>query len=318
MAGDIDDRIRQSRTLLQNPYAYLDGDGGYTAVLVGPASNVHDARRVLQNPYAYLDKDGGYSEWPGYRQESKPAAPLIDRDELLQGQPRDKGFSKREIEDIARRFQVELWRRKAEIWPARKDIGPLDVLDPAAALSSLGYSVQLVESLGQYSGTDELFEVAGVLDNDNADVQISRRFSPDIRNFTIAHELAHTVLHSGSGLHRDRALDGASGGSPRNSREAEADLFASYFLLPEKLVRGAFVQRFKTECFSLDDDTAFGLTLKSLDLVQSRCRTARDLARLLAEAEYYHGVRFDSLARQFGVSREAMAIRLEELGLVQR
>jgi len=294
----------------------LDGEGGYSAILVDSVTDVHDARRLLQNPYAFLDENGGYGEWRGHRQQIERAARLIENDVLLQGQPRDKAFSKRELEAIARRLQIELWRRKAEIWPARGEVGPLDVLDPSTALSSLGYSVRFADSLGQYSGNGEHFEVAGILDNENTDVQISMRFSPEIRNFTIAHELAHTILHSGSGLHRDRAIDGAGGGFPRDAREAEADLFASYFLLPEKLVRNAFDHRFLTKLFVLNDETAFALALKSLESVQSRCRTARDLARLLADAQYYNGVHFLSMAKQFCVSREAMAIRLEELKLV--
>jgi Zn-dependent peptidase ImmA (M78 family) len=112
-------------------------------------------------------------------------------------------------------------------------------------------------------------------------------------------------------------LDGSSGGAPRIPVEAEADLFASYFLLPEKPLRKAFEQKFLTQRFVLDDDTAFALNSKSLNFVRSRCRTLRDLTRILADAEYYNGVRFDSLAKQFRVSIDAMAIRLEELGLVE-
>jgi Zn-dependent peptidase ImmA (M78 family) len=145
---------------------------------------------------------------------------------------------------------------------------------------------------------------------------VSRRFSPEIRRFTIAHELGHALLHSSSGLHRDRAVDGATGSAPRPSREAEADLFASYFLLPEKPLRGAFEQMFLTQRFVLTEERAFALTSKTLDYVQRRCRTTRDVARMLASAEHYNGVHFDSLARRFGVSIEATAIRLEELGLV--
>jgi hypothetical protein len=46
-------------------------------------------------------------------------------------------------------------------------------------------------------------------------------------------------------------------------------------------------------------------------------RTLRDLARLLASATYYNGKAVYSLTEIFGVSVEAMAIRLEELDLVR-
>jgi hypothetical protein len=41
------------------------------------------------------------------------------------------------------------------------------------------------------------------------------------------------------------------------------------------------------------------------------------LTRILSGAMYYNGMHFSSLAEQFSVSIEAMAIRLEELKLVQ-
>ncbi len=56
------------------------------------------------------------------------------------------------------------------------------------------------------------------------------------RRFTIAHELAHFVLHrNGSRLfaHRDMAAEGAV----RSSMEQEANYFAANILMPEKLVR---------------------------------------------------------------------------------
>ena len=314
MSANLNEKIRRSRKLLQDPYAYLDGEGGYDALDVAAPANVHEARRLLENQYAYLDENGGYTEWRGSASETGSAR-LIDPVALLDGRAKDRDFSKKEIEAIARRLHVELWNRRKEIWPARKDVSPSEILDPSTALISIGYSVDVAESLGQYSG--ELFEVAGIIDNSNLNVQISRRFSSEIRRFTIAHELGHATLHSSSGLHRDRALDGASGSGPRPSREAEADLFASYFLLPEKPLREAFERAFLTQRFALTEERAFALTSKTLDYVQRRCRTTRDLARMLASAEYYNGVYFDSWARRFGVSIEAMAIRLEELGLIE-
>lgn len=317
MTRRLDDEVRRSRKLLQNPYAYLDGEGGYAVLSLESAQNVHDARRVLKNQYAYLDERGGYGEWSGQKSEGSKSAPLIDRASFLKGKTRGRGFSKQEIAAIAREVHIAMWHRRSDLFPTRKDVVAADMLDPSAALKGIGFSVSEAESLGQYSGADGLFEVAGVLDYSNLDVQISRRFAPEVRNFTIAHELGHTILHAASGMHRDRALDGSGGGQAREPRETEADLFASYFLLPEKLVRGTFQKRFLTQRFLLNDDTAFALGLKSLDSLRSKCRTQRDLARLLSNAEHFNGVHFHSLARQFRVSAQAMAIRLEELGLIE-
>lgn len=273
---------------------------------------IHRSRKLLQNQYAYLDGDGGYDAvFPG-----TPAPVIIPPNDLLNGRNKGKRFSKKDIEEIARKLQVEMWLHRQEIWPGRGDIEPLDVLDPGLALKAIGYSVDVCESLGQYRGQGESFEVAGILDNDSSRVQISRRFSPEIRNFTIAHELGHAILHAGSGLHRDRALDGTSARQLRPPNEFEADNFAAYFLLPEKQVRIAFAQKFLTHRFVLDEATAFALFAEAQPVLQSKCRTVRDLTRMLASAEHYNGVRFESIAKQFGVSIEAMAIRLEDLGLV--
>ncbi|HUO44959.1 MAG TPA: ImmA/IrrE family metallo-endopeptidase [Burkholderiales bacterium] len=317
MVSHIDNEIRRSRQLFQNPYAYLDGEGAYSAVSGEQAEDVHESRRILENQYAYLDERGGYSEWLEFRGKACAPVTLVDHTFLLNGQPKGKPFSKRKIKDIARRLHIELWRRRKEIFPARKEIDSLDILDPSIALKSIGYSMQLTESLGQYSDARGLFEVAGVLDNANSSVQISRRLPSEVRNFTAAHELGHAILHMESELHRDRAVDG-TGGISRDAKETEADIFAAYFLLPEKPIRKAFEQRFLTQYFALNDETAFALTSKTLDWFQNRCRTLRDLARMLAGAEHYNGIHFHSMANQFHVSIEAMAIRLEELDLIQR
>ena len=309
----LDEEIHRSRQLLGNPYAYLDGDGNFDAAPRCREPDVHKVRRVLQNQHAYLGGDGGYTGYGNDNNPPKIRQALISARSLRRGRKRGGRFSQREIESIARNLQIELWRSRESVLPQRNNLGPLEILDPVGAFEALGYSVRLRESLGQYSGDGELFEVAGILDNSSAEVQISRRFSPEIRNFTAAHELGHAILHEGTGLHRDRALDGSRCSGARDPKEIEADIFAAYFLLPDKQVRKAFEHRFLTQHFVLNEATAFALTSGSLDALQNRCRTLRDLTRVLASSEHYNGVHFSSMARQFGVSIEAMAIRLEEL-----
>jgi Zn-dependent peptidase ImmA (M78 family) len=279
MTQDINRQIRKSREVLQNPYAYLNGEGTYDAL-------AHD----------------------------KPA--LIDRSALLGGKRRGHRFERQDIEAIVRNLQIQMWRRRTELLETEGDVEPLQILDPIVALKCLGYRVAMRESLGLYAAGKDSFEVAGLVDNANGTVQISRRFSPPSRRFTAAHELGHAVLHEGSGLHRDRAPDG-SGLGPRDLKEREADTFASLFLLPEKQVRVAFQNRFRTPAFKLNDATAFALASKDLRQVQNLYRGERELARALATAHHYDGVHFDSLVGKFQVSVEVMAIRLEELALVK-
>lgn len=281
MTRNIDRRIRRSRADLQNPYAYLNSEGGYDALVRGRTGT----------------------------------AALIDMAHVLKGQSRGRAFSRSEIERIVRNLHVEMWLHRAEIFQSADAVGPLHILDPELALRSLGYTVVIRESLGQHMAGRDSFEVAGIVDNSSVKVEISRRFDPAMRTFTTAHELGHAVLHADSGLHRDRGLDGASIG-PRDSREAEADTFASYFLLPEKQVRAAFKTRFLTQEFRLTEATVFALNLGNLRHLRERCRSERDLARTLAAAQHYNGVYFKSLSELFGVSIGVMAIRLEDLDLV--
>lgn len=316
MGPDKRKRISESRLLLQNPYAHLDGDGEFDAIFSGlVAGDVHESRRILQDPYAYLDDQGGYSVYESLT-ISKGQRTIIDAEKLRGGKKKGGRFSKRNVEETARNLQIQLWKRRSEILPGRDVIRPLDLINPILALKSIGYSFELVESLGQFSGNSELFEVAGVVDNGGNRVQISRRFSPEIRNFTAAHELGHAILHKGTGLHRDRALDGSTTRRTRESGEMEADTFAAAFLMPARLVQTIFKQTFGVKRFVLNEETAFALASGGLDSLESLSRTTRDLSRLLAQTEQFDGRHFESMAKVFCVSNEAMAIRLEELGLL--
>lgn len=318
MDNSLDAQIRRSRKRLQNPYAYLDGDGGYSVVPPSSTPDVHEARSDLENPYAYLDGDGGYGEFISRVHSRKPRVSGAHPEDFLGKKRKGGRFSKREIEGIVRNLQLEIWAKRELIWPDQKNISPIEVLDPTVALHVLGYRVDMRESLGQYSGDGELFEVAGTVNDEQKRVEVSRRFAPEIRNFTTAHELAHVVLHRAHGLHRDRALDGGAGNAAREEREVEADIFAAYFLMPEKQIRIAFERVFHTRHFTITDETAFALISNNSDALEKKCRTLRDLAKLLASTEQYGGQHFESLCRQFRTSTEAMAIRLEELGLVTR
>lgn len=275
------------------------------------AKLIRQSRLKLQNPYAYLNGEGQY-ESP-VRESAATAS--IDIARVLKGRSRGRPFTRLEIARIVRNLHTEMWHCRAELFPSRDDVEPMEFLDPELALRGIGYDVIMRESLGQLAAGKESFEVAGIIDKTNATVEISRRSSPVMRNFTMAHELAHAVLHAGSGLHRDRGLDGESLGL-REPQEVEADIFASHFLVPEKQLRAAFKKRFLTEQFKPTEATAFALASVSLKLLRARCRCERDLARMLATAQHYNGSHFRSLAERFGVSAEVMAIRLEESSLL--
>lgn len=267
------------------------------------ADQIRRSRELLLNQYAHLNGEGKLD-----------AAPIIERDALLAGIDKRRGFTDREIEDIARRLRRMMWDRQDTLWPGRKP-DPLEALDPELALDALGFSVDHVMTLGEDEDEIGRYDVAGVLDRDNAHVSISDKPLWDSRLFTLAHELGHAILHEGTVFHRDRPVDG-SGVGRRDRIEVEANRFAAFFLMPRAAVTKEFAARFGTQSFVLNDTRAQILARGDLAKLRKRCRTRRGLSRLLAQTDWYDGVPCDPLMSMFRVTIEAMAIRLEQLGLV--
>ena len=269
-----------------------------------PERQIRERRRLLQNPYAFLGPDGEYDAVP----RIQVAVPHIQI---------DRRRTRNDIEPIVRDFLQNMWRDRTYLFPEHNSLRPHEILDPLVALNYIGYSTEIVESLGRHTSNGEHFEVAGTIDSSEQKVQISRRFPLATRNFTAAHELGHAILHDGVGLHRDRPLNGTPTGYFRDNIEREADTFATLFLMPENLVRGAFRLRFGVTQFVINEGTAFALNKGNVDQLRAECPQIRDLSKLLAGAEQYDQTRFSPLYKQFNVSIEAMAIRLEELRLIQ-
>lgn len=100
------------------------------------------------------------------------------------------------------------------------------------------------------------------------------------RRFTIAHELAHYILHRNESrlfAHRDMTADGAS----ISSMEQEANYFAANVLMPEKLVREKV------------EDMRNGIWSKIPDFVLIR-----------------------EIADYFVVSESAAEVRLKQIGII--
>lgn len=221
------------------------------------------------------------------------------------------------IEEVAISVQNLMWKYRNTIWKKKKPENPREVLRPNIAFEKLlNYKVIKRDTLGEYDLSGELVEIAGIIDNDKKAVGISKNFTPYIQNFTLAHELGHALLHKQNVLHRDRALDGTSA-TARAPIELQADKFASYFLMPKKQVIKLFQELFQLEKFMLNEDNVFALTGESLKTFRAQYRNSREISRFIASAEFLYGAPFKSIAEVFGVSTEAMAIRLEELGLVE-
>lgn len=229
---------------------------------------------------------------------------------------RYKSTKSPDIEKCVSELQNLVWKNRNLIWKSVPN-NPIEILNPELIFKKvLGFMV--IDS-GRYAVLQEdgsNTKVAGVIDQPNKLVAISHNQSSDIKLFTIAHELGHAILHDQKVLHRETPLNSKGNRKSRNPQEIQADNFASSFLMPKNLVIQAFNEIYSTKHFKLDENSAFKLGGRTNADIRKECKNLRGLTRLLAKNEFYDNSSHNSLVEIFGVSVEAMAIRLEELELV--
>ncbi|AXL53767.1 hypothetical protein DSC91_007379 [Paraburkholderia caffeinilytica] len=226
-------------------------------------------------------------------------------------------IDKKAIDDVAKLVRFEIYQRAKRSHSTVPHVLQLLRPEHAARVHGVEYE-EVAGSLGVHGVGKETYEVAGLIDPQRNLIRVSGKFSYEIQRFTGAHELGHHFLHRGMSLHRDRPLDGSLTGLDK--REREANYFAGTFLAPEQIAKRAYAARFGSKPLHLTDDVAFALKgAKDMhDLMRTSGTGSRQLARAIAGAtQFGPGRRFDSLASVFGLSITAMAIRLEEIGLVE-
>jgi Zn-dependent peptidase ImmA (M78 family) len=301
MAKTLEQALSDRRRVLANQYAYI--------AEIEEIAELKACRLQSENPYAYEDEVQRLA-----RPISRFDGIAVEPEARTTGSPKRKRRTEREIRELARDMQIQIWEKRAELFPDYLSMTPADMLDPVAALSLLGFQVDFVGALGQLPSVGrQLSAVAGIIDKAKRQVLLSTGLPPAVSNFTAAHELGHALMHDFAGMHRDKPLDGSS--SNGDWQEQEAERFAVYFLMPEKLLRKRFEQTFGAAPFVLDENTRFALS-SMLPSENWHPRNLRDLSRILASVERFNGFNILSLMKQFRVSREAMAIRLEQLDLV--
>lgn len=227
-------------------------------------------------------------------------------------------LSNEELENFARTFQILIWRNRHAIWNDDAIITSSRVMRPASIFKKvLGYSYDNTKDLGGDHIDGVWVDFAGVIDQANKVVRISNHTTPQVQNYTAAHELGHALLHTQTILHRDKPSGESYELADRPVEELQADRFASYFLMPRKQVKEKFKELFHTTEFRIDSDTTFKLTGTTARDLRKECKNLRGLCLMLASARTYEGEAISSLATIFKVSETAMAIRLEQLGLVR-
>ncbi len=300
-SSKLDEQIRKARKRLKNPYAFLNAEGDFDVIIVqeNPLGQESEVKHLF-HPYVYIDDLEGSNETT-----QKPTIHLAS----------NEVNSYSVIERKARDLQTKIWKARKWLWSEGVPSEPVDILDPEIAARYIGYDYELSDQLGSFQEKGNKIEVAGIIDPIVKKISVSRRLPHNTYRFTAAHELGHVVLHNQTHMHRDRPIDGAI---PRRERtEKEADKFATFYLMPEKLVKKYFEEVFGLSPFFLTEDTAFALNNDASGNIMLGRMNIRDISRVLAKAEYYNGMHVKSLANRFRVSVETMAIRLEELKLIE-
>jgi Zn-dependent peptidase ImmA (M78 family) len=223
-------------------------------------------------------------------------------------------MDKKAIENEVRRLQFEIWSGR----DIRYQLGVPDIptlFDPRNVADHCGLYFDTRDRLDtDFRGGGE---AAGIWQRDRSTVLVSRRFSYETQRFTAGHEIGHYILHPQVGdrtLHRERPVSGPSINRP--PLEQEADYFSACLLMPRKTVISEFNARYNSKHpLVLNETVAYHLKLDA-GVLFSQPRGSLVFAEAVARAQQFDRHRFKSLAHYFGVSVPAMAIRLEELGLV--
>lgn len=224
--------------------------------------------------------------------------------------------TKKNLEQAAIDFQRLMWFNRELLWQNPPQNRVLEILDPVVALHLLGFQVDRSTTLGTFFDHGQRYEVAGQIHQSQRIVSISRQFDREISRFTEAHELGHSLFHKQDVLHRDRPVNGSRSPLNFSVEEHQANSFASYFLMPKKQVREKFQDIFGATAFEISQKNAEALRRNDVNKLLHEARNRRGLARIIAGTTQFKSRRVHSLAELFKVSIEAMAIRLEELGIV--
>jgi Zn-dependent peptidase ImmA (M78 family) len=227
-------------------------------------------------------------------------------------------MDRRSIELEARNLLGRIWRSQEELFPLGAP-QPLHMLEPEIAARLLGYQLEYADGLGRWRRGSADFEIAGLLDQQRHLIRVSTKFAYPTMRFTAAHELGHVVLrHPGHVIHRDRPVFDVQQGNSRDPQEQEADYFAACLLAPARLLTDEFKKRFGIgPPLPLNDDVAFNLCGESAHALMRAGPDSLKFAAMVASTRRFNGRHFQSLAEMFNISVSAMAIRLQELHLVE-
>lgn len=231
--------------------------------------------------------------------------PYINPDDIRDPKRLNTEWKYHQIEWVADKIHSRAWLNIGEIPP----------YEIKAIIELCGFQVVEEPSLGMLLAEGRLEEAAGIADGENGIVRLSLFFPKEVQRFTAGHELGHFFLHRELGLHRDLPVDG-KGRRRRTQHEREADYFSGCILMPRRRMREEFQMRFLTDQF-VPHHTLLVALYGGRESPRSRWDTPMNAARELTRATFFNWRHIEPLHSRFGVSVEAMAVRIVQLGLVK-
>ena len=105
-------------------------------------------------------------------------------------------------------------------------------VDPEAIAEAEGIDVRYVD-FGEYSE-----KISGLYNFDKKEIYVNKKIPNNRKTFTIAHELAHALLHEEyAKSERYTAMPRSNSHVDKPDEEREADVFAACLLVPKQMLR---------------------------------------------------------------------------------
>jgi hypothetical protein len=230
------------------------------------------------------------------------------------------------IRSRARNLLVSCWRRRFELW--RGKVEKLDdflLFAPnKIATDILGLTVvevREIPSAGVFSGKPSQVVVVGEMNRQEKRIVYAPKYGFVQGRFTLAHEIAHYVLHPGMVLHRELPLTHEKNRSLLSSEEREANLFGAELLMPGRSVQEQFLNRFAgiVDGREKNESVFYWMSQQEPNLNKDEffAPDPKYRAKHIAKTRYCYGRPVISLCDFYRVSVSAMAIQLLDLGLVR-
>lgn len=226
-------------------------------------------------------------------------------------------YRDRELEKIVRELHKIMWLNRDLLGLGSSSDKPLKMLEATQILQIMGFEVTKSSTLGNFDVGSHQYQVAGQIDQREKTVVISSQLDAQTTRFTEAHELGHAFLHLQEVMHRDRPLNKYSTVEKAADEEYQANKFAAFFLMPRYQVIEKFRAIFGVEKIGVNQQTAETLFRIEASVLTAHAKNLNGYSRLIAGVTQVGNRPVHSLAEIFRVSTEAMAIRLEELYLVE-